>query len=256
MQTEIDNQLVEKIFAAIRSSYKIDKHVDFFTWLQGAVGEVLPHDMLLASWGEFKQAHKKNGLSYDVASNVNEVNTQVIMDASEIFDAFMRHLYHLWGNNQQRWFILNSPNDTGLAGQIQAPFPDNLKSFHSMLVYGVSDVRGSNECLYVFFSKDKTFSVQNSVMGLVMPHIDSTLRRIQHLEIDEIPEGVTIDPNVAAGLSERELEILYWVRVGKTNQEIGEILFISQNTVKSHLKRIFGKLNVTTRAQAVGKFMN
>lgn len=256
MLTEIDNQLVEKIFAAIRSSYKIDKHVDFFSWLQGAVGEVLPHDMLLASWGEFKQVQKKNGLSYDVASNVSEVNTQAIMDASEIFDAFMRHLYQLWGNNQQRWFILNSPNDAGLASQIHAPFPDKLRSFHSMLVYGVSDVRGSNECLYVFLSKDKTFSVQNSVMGLVMPHIDSTLRRIQHLEITEIPEDLDLDPNIAAGLSERELEILYWVRVGKTNQEIGEILFISQNTVKSHLKRIFGKLNVTTRAQAVGKFMN
>lgn len=256
MQIEIDNQLVEKIFAAIRSSYKIDKHVDFFIWLQGAVGEVLPHDMLLASWGEFSQTHKKNGLSYDVASNVSEVSTQVIMDAAEKFDGFMRHLHTLWGNNNQRWYILNSVGELGLAGQINASFPDELKPFHSMLVYGVSDVRGSNECLYVFFSKDKTFSVQNSVMGLVMPHIDSTLRRIQHIEIDEIPEGATIDPNVAAGLSERELEILYWVRVGKTNQEIGEILFISQNTVKSHLKRIFGKLNVTTRAQAVGKFMN
>ncbi|MGB4812369.1 MAG: XrtB/PEP-CTERM-associated transcriptional regulator EpsA [Methylophilaceae bacterium] len=253
---EIDNQLVEKIFGAIRSSYKIDKHVDFFIWLQGAIGEVLPHDMLLASWGEFNQSSKKNGLSYDVASNVSEVSTQVIMDAADKFDGFMRHLHTLWGENNQRWYILNSLDDQGLAGQIQAPFPSELKPFHSMLVYGVSDVRGSSECLYVFLSKDITFSVQNSVMGLVMPHIDSTLRRIQHIEITEVPEGVVIDPNVAAGLSQRELEILYWVKVGKTNQEIGEILFISQNTVKSHLKRIFGKLNVSTRAQAVGKFLN
>jgi DNA-binding CsgD family transcriptional regulator len=108
----------------------------------------------------------------------------------------------------------------------------------------------------VFFSKDNTFSVQNSVMGLVMPHIDSTLRKIQHLETSEVLDEVIADPNVTTGLSERELEIIYWVRVGKTNQEIGEILFISQNTVKSHLKRIFAKLNVTTRAQAVGKFLN
>ena len=62
-------------------------------------------------------------------------------------------------------------------------------------------------------------------------------------------------PNAVA-LSERELQIIRWVRAGKTNQEIGAILFISQNTVKSHLKRIFNKLNVTTRAQAVGKFLN
>lgn len=253
---EIDNKLVEKIFTAIRSSYKIDKHVDFFIWLQGAVGEVLPHDMLLACWGDFAQSSKKNTLNYDVASNVSLVSTQVIMDASDKFDAFMRHLYQLWHQNNQRWYILNSQSAAGLVDQIQSPFPEELKPFYSMLVYGVSDVRGSSECLYVFFSKDNTFSVQNSVMGLVMPHIDSTLRKIQHLETLEVLDAAVKDQNAAAGLSERELEIIYWVRVGKTNQEIGEILFISQNTVKSHLKRIFSKLNVTTRAQAVGKFLN
>ncbi len=253
---EIDNKLVEKIFAAIRSSYKIDKHVDFFIWLQGAVGEVLPHDMLLACWGEFESAHKKNTLSYDVASNVSDVSTQVIMDASDKFDAFVSHLHTLWVNNKQRWYIVNSLDDTGLAGQIKDPFPAELKPFNSMLVYGVSDVRGNNECLYIFLSKDKTFTVQNSVMGLVMPHIDSTLRKIQHLEAVDALEALVLDQQAVSILSERELEIIYWVRVGKTNQEIGEILFISQNTVKSHLKRIFSKLNVTTRAQAVGKFMN
>ncbi len=178
------------------------------------------------------------------------------MDASERFNAFMQHLYQRWHQNNQRWYILNSDTDTGLAEQLQSPFPEQLQPFHSMLVYGVSDVRGSSECLYVFFSKDKTFSVQNSVMGLVMPHIDSTLRKIQHLEMTAEIDPQAVNQTLAAGLSERELEIIYWVRVGKTNQEIGEILFISQNTVKSHLKRIFSKLNVTTRAQAVGKFMN
>ena len=120
---EIDNKLVEKIFTAIRSSYKIDKHVDFFIWLQGAVGEVLPHDMLLACWGDFAQSSKKNTLNYDVASNVSLVSTQVIMDASDKFDAFMRHLYQLWHQNNQRWYILNSQSAAGLVDQIQSPFP-------------------------------------------------------------------------------------------------------------------------------------
>lgn len=44
-----------------------------------------------------------------------------------------------------------------------------------------------------------------------------------------------------------------WIRNGKTNSEVGQILDISIFTVKNHLQRIFKKLNVSNRAQAVAK---
>jgi DNA-binding CsgD family transcriptional regulator len=53
--------------------------------------------------------------------------------------------------------------------------------------------------------------------------------------------------------SKREIQVLHWVKNGKTNQEISQILEISQPTVKSHVQNIMRKLNVTNRAQAVGK---
>ena len=76
-----------------------------------------------------------------------------------------------------------------------------------LLYTSVSDIRGSNECLYVFYSKENTFSVQDSVMGLVMPHIDSVLRKIQHLEPVEVQVELfdELDPTPnAVALSERE----------------------------------------------------
>ena len=54
-------------------------------------------------------------------------------------------------------------------------------------------------------------------------------------------------------MSERELDIMRWVCKGKTNGEIGQILDISFFTVKNHLQRIFRKLDVLNRAQAVAK---
>jgi len=52
-------------------------------------------------------------------------------------------------------------------------------------------------------------------------------------------------------VSEREIDVLKLLAQGKSNKEIGSVLFISPGTVKSHVKSIFAKLNVNSRAEAV-----
>jgi DNA-binding NarL/FixJ family response regulator len=63
----------------------------------------------------------------------------------------------------------------------------------------------------------------------------------------------TVDPHIAAQLSERELEVLYFLSQGQTNPEIAQAMTVSPNTIKKHLQSIFTKLNVNTRAAAVDK---
>ena len=57
----------------------------------------------------------------------------------------------------------------------------------------------------------------------------------------------------APSLSPREREILLWVAKGKSNSVIADILSISEHTVDSLLRRIFRKLDVTSRVSAVIK---
>lgn len=52
------------------------------------------------------------------------------------------------------------------------------------------------------------------------------------------------------GLTHREKEILNKLRVGASNTEIAKLLFISENTVKTHLYNLFRKISVKNRTQA------
>ena len=52
-------------------------------------------------------------------------------------------------------------------------------------------------------------------------------------------------------LSERELQVLQHMALGRSNKEIGQILFISENTVKGHVKSILTKLDAIGRTEAI-----
>ena len=54
-------------------------------------------------------------------------------------------------------------------------------------------------------------------------------------------------------LSEREIEVLHLIANGLTNREIANQLILSLNTVKGHTRKIYGKLGVKSRTQAIGK---
>jgi DNA-binding CsgD family transcriptional regulator len=54
-------------------------------------------------------------------------------------------------------------------------------------------------------------------------------------------------------LTEREREILKCITDGKSNKEISDCLFVSVETVKSHVKNIYRKLNVKNRVEAAIK---
>jgi LuxR family maltose regulon positive regulatory protein len=57
----------------------------------------------------------------------------------------------------------------------------------------------------------------------------------------------------AEPLSRQELQVLRMLGAGYSNEEIGKALFISGNTVKTHLRHVYAKLGVKTRSAAVSR---
>ncbi|MFC1224969.1 response regulator transcription factor [Pedobacter sp. BG31] len=71
--------------------------------------------------------------------------------------------------------------------------------------------------------------------------------------LSEKPETFVINEKeiIRLNISKRELEVLQLMSEGLSNQEIAERLFVSLNTIKAHNARLFGKLEVKRRTQAI-----
>ena len=66
-------------------------------------------------------------------------------------------------------------------------------------------------------------------------------------------EGATAPSPLIEPLSKRELELLRLIVAGMSNREIAQKLFIGEGTVKTHINHIYGKLDVQSRTQAIGR---
>jgi LuxR family transcriptional regulator, maltose regulon positive regulatory protein len=82
-------------------------------------------------------------------------------------------------------------------------------------------------------------SVLNHYIKFLLSHCDQTV---------DILETET---ELLEALTSREMQILSLLAKGETNKNIARNLFVSENTVKFHLKNIFNKLDVSTRTQAI-----
>jgi DNA-binding NarL/FixJ family response regulator len=73
---------------------------------------------------------------------------------------------------------------------------------------------------------------------------DGTARRA-------VPAPRTVESASAPTLTEREMQVLAGMSRGRSNAEIGKELYLSEDTVKTHARRLFRKLGAADRAQAV-----
>ncbi|MBW2091233.1 MAG: HTH-type transcriptional regulator MalT [Deltaproteobacteria bacterium] len=62
-----------------------------------------------------------------------------------------------------------------------------------------------------------------------------------------------LDQPLVEPLSDREFDVLKLLAAGLSNREIGEKLYVGINTVKTHIRNIYGKLNVCSRTQAIAQ---
>jgi DNA-binding NarL/FixJ family response regulator len=114
----------------------------------------------------------------------------------------------------------------------------------------------------VLTTYDSDTEILRAIRAGTKAYLLKDARREELLEcIRRVNRGETCIPaslaeKLAAGLSSesltgRELNVLELLAQGRSNKEIGVNLYISETTVKSHLRSIFRKLNVLSRTEAI-----
>jgi transcriptional regulator EpsA len=247
-----------RYYALISQVFGVRRHIDLMHWLQGDVQRYLPHDILVAAWGDFHLGL----VHYDIVSSMPGVRSENAM--SEALTPLLTGLFDRWIAQDRRPFTLKvcERGFTWNNDATPGPIGDAMRTMRSSLIHGINDQRGRHDCLYVLFSaQTQRHRNERTALKFMLPYIDNALRQVellpnQYAARSAAPVEVidTVQDSEVTVLSEREAGIMKWVAMGKTNGEIGSILDVSTFTVKNHMQRIFKKLDVLNRAQAVSAF--
>jgi len=212
----------------------------FFSWVHGPVQSLIPHEILLC------------GVSDDGGYLLHERFTACRYFKDDHYQQVIHPGEGLINQLVQEWQVMNKPRLIPAlhtdAGGWHARLGDlELKN---VAFHGMSWLNGQIKG-YASFSRVRVpFDGRLALyLDILMPHLLVTLARVLANE-----SRASVDSKRPAGLiTVREVEVLTWVRDGKTNDEIATILGLSMLTVKNHLRHAMKKLVVRTRGQAVAK---
>ena len=246
----------EALVHVIETAVEVRRRYQFFIWTQSNFQLLLPHKVAIC--GVYERARKQVHL--EVFNSIS-VPASVLGMLTDGQSTLMRQVVGAWINNRGRPLIVRL---AALAGETAHEGYDEVLAagFNELLVHGVSRPQRASEIetLFVFASPGERMTEQHrSCFDLLLPHLHSTYLRVQSFERESHDRRAPAVPHgtyTRTTITDREEEILSWVREGMSNHQIGSLLGISPLTVKNHVQKILRKLGAANRAQAVARAMS
>jgi DNA-binding NarL/FixJ family response regulator len=106
---------------------------------------------------------------------------------------------------------------------------------------------------YAHASGDASIEVIIAIIAVIFFFIGTYLNKNSLHKNGVIPDCVDIKKIEESGLSQREYEVLREIALGLSNKEIGDKMFLSEHTIKTHVSNLFIKLDAKRRTQAIQK---
>jgi len=254
----------EQLLFTIQSSLTIRRRYQFYIWVQSRLNALVPHDVLVCGHHD----PLRRGLSYDCFP-MFPMEREALAQLYEPTTGLMARVVDFW-EEAERTPCASDPvsMDPLRHGELhEALAASGMREFVAHGMPSPYDPRAIETFFCFAQATDalvpahikrevKLLTARHSFMlELVLPYLHATYQRIIAAERNrDAPRADSAPAELI--ITGREMEILGWVREGKSNQEIGVLLAISPLTVKNHVQKILRKLGASNRAQAVSKALS
>jgi transcriptional regulator EpsA len=234
----------------LAASRLICRHVELLAWLNEA-RDFLPHRVLIAAWGDFQRGNVKT----EVISQL--LGPRAAQWRGCTLDDVVRAAHGHWMRGRREPLVLDAATAAALRKPCCCALHAALHGLQPLVVHGVRDKLSNCDSLYIVLDARGELPPGSggrfvALAHLVLCQFDIVWRRLAASRLDCLPEADAT--RLPCNLSAREREIMARLSRGSTNHDIAEALAISLFTVKNHLKRIFRKIGVSNRTQAVARF--
>lgn len=225
---DTDNQIIEEIISSITQMLGFDR----YSFMSGSVFG----GRAITGW-DSKRPHRfinfEKAFVEEYSINRLDKHDLVLMQGMSAWQPFKwSNVYKTHDVDKRQMHLKELSSDFGMREGILFPtqgFNDDISLF------SLSCGKESHTC-------DIPILMQSLILMLINKiHFSIKSRHLKQSPITD------------KKLSPRELDVLLWLKEGKTYWEIGQILGISEHTVETHLRRAREKLNVATKEQAIAK---
>lgn len=240
---QFDPVLRERIVEAIGACMRVASEESFVAWVSMTLRTLIPHQRFIAHIRSGDVAIVREVRQDEAAGSFPQVSPN---DEQAVV---LRMLERRWVESGRVPQAIPAVSVVRQSGELASMNVEHTPG--RWLVHGAGPLAGGAVSNFALFEATRVPDpLQIDKLVLLAPFIHIAL-----ISCYQAPqnEPVRAAPPESSILTNREAEILQWIFEGKTNQQIGLALGISPFTVKNHLQRIFRKLGVGNRAQAVVK---
>lgn len=207
-------------------------------WLRGPVNDAVPHQSALVLHGS---AHS---LGF-------AIEQRICIDLPENYLAgICNSAGQIQGPMVRRWMQTRESQYFDLDDAAHIASGRALQNFRAhglrnCALFGLVDAAGRQVTILGLYNvQGGSRAARPELCMPFLHHLQVTLSQRTHANGADV-----LTLRGAARMTPAELEVLKWVRLGKTNQEIGMILGRSRFTVKTHIQRMLAKTGFDNRAQ-------
>jgi transcriptional regulator EpsA len=241
-QIVLETEDRDRLVWIVESGLQVKSQSSFFLWTQGPLQLLLPHEVLLCcvKTGPSSAFHIRR---FSSSRSFREEQFETFCDAQS---GLLQRLLARWMRNSEPAFCT--------AGQDE-------KTDRQLIALGLGNVVAhgvwggdGHVCGFFCFARSPLTAGARAarIVEVVVPTLYVTLLRVMAADVSSTEGALRLNNLV----TQREVEILGWIKEGKTTADIARILNLSPFTVKNHVQNILKKLGARSRSHAIAQAMN